>query len=59
MVTLKGTRFECVEAVKAKATDVLNQLTEADFQHCFQWKSRMERSRDDRQGGGRIGDEKT
>ncbi|KAJ8944952.1 hypothetical protein NQ318_013100 [Aromia moschata] len=44
MVTLKGTRFESVEAVKAKATEVLNQLTEADFQHCFQqWKSRMER----------------
>ncbi|KAJ8963447.1 hypothetical protein NQ318_018927 [Aromia moschata] len=49
-VTLKGTRFESVEAVKAKATEVLNQLTEADFQHCFQqWKSRMERCRD-RQG---------
>ncbi|KAJ8954346.1 hypothetical protein NQ318_011017 [Aromia moschata] len=43
-VTVKGTIFECVEAVKAKATEVLNQLTEADFQHCFQqWKSRMER----------------
>ncbi|KAJ8963374.1 hypothetical protein NQ318_018851 [Aromia moschata] len=35
-VTLKGTKFESVEAVKAKATKVLNQLTEADFQHCFQ-----------------------
>ncbi|KAJ8953558.1 hypothetical protein NQ318_002978 [Aromia moschata] len=48
---LKGTRFVCcVEAVKAKATEVLNQLTEVDFQHCFQqWKSRMERCRD-RQG---------
>ncbi|KAJ8938858.1 hypothetical protein NQ318_019919 [Aromia moschata] len=34
-LTLKGTRFESVEAVKAKATEVLNQLTEADFQHCF------------------------
>ncbi|KAJ8939191.1 hypothetical protein NQ318_017088 [Aromia moschata] len=33
---LKGTRFESVEAVKAKATEVLNQLTKADFQHCFQ-----------------------
>ncbi|KAJ8935069.1 hypothetical protein NQ318_002832 [Aromia moschata] len=44
---VKGTRFESVEAVKAKATEVLNQLTEADFQHCFQqWKSRMERCRD-------------
>ncbi|KAJ8954773.1 hypothetical protein NQ318_014883 [Aromia moschata] len=44
------TRLESVEAVKAKATEVLNQLTEADFQHCVQqWKSRMERCRD-RQG---------
>ncbi|KAJ8957026.1 hypothetical protein NQ318_012201 [Aromia moschata] len=46
-VTLKRTRFESVEADKAKATEILNQLIEADFQHCFQqWKSRMERSRD-------------
>ncbi|KAJ8958030.1 hypothetical protein NQ318_002034 [Aromia moschata] len=45
-VTLKGTRFESVEAVKSKAMEVLNQLTEADFQHCSQqWKSRMERCR--------------
>ncbi|KAJ8938927.1 hypothetical protein NQ318_011689 [Aromia moschata] len=35
-MTLKGTIFESVEAVKAKPTEVLNQLTEADFQHCFQ-----------------------
>ncbi|KAJ8959711.1 hypothetical protein NQ318_021904 [Aromia moschata] len=41
---------ESLEAVKAKATEVLNQLREVDFQHCFQqWKSRMERCRD-RQG---------
>ncbi|EFN68500.1 Histone-lysine N-methyltransferase SETMAR, partial [Camponotus floridanus] len=47
---LKGTRFQSVETVKAKATEVLNSLTEADFQHCFQqWKIRMERCRD-RQG---------
>ncbi|KAJ8934217.1 hypothetical protein NQ318_009354 [Aromia moschata] len=46
----EGTRVESVEAVKAKATQFLNQLTEADFQHCFQqWNSRMERCRD-RQG---------
>ncbi|KAJ8953226.1 hypothetical protein NQ318_015804 [Aromia moschata] len=46
-VTLKRTRLESVEAVKAKATEVLNQLTEADIQHCFQqWKSRMERCRE-------------
>ncbi|UYV68403.1 hypothetical protein LAZ67_5004220 [Cordylochernes scorpioides] len=48
--TLKGTRFKSVEAVKAKATEVLNQLTESDFQHCFQkWKSRIEQCKD-RQG---------
>ncbi|KAJ8957486.1 hypothetical protein NQ318_020512 [Aromia moschata] len=35
-VRLKRTRFEGVEVVKAKATEVVNQLTEADFQHCFQ-----------------------
>ncbi|KAJ8962726.1 hypothetical protein NQ318_001124 [Aromia moschata] len=47
-VTLKRTRFESV--VTSKATEVLNQLTEADFQHCFrQWKSHMERCRN-RQG---------
>ncbi|KAJ8959806.1 hypothetical protein NQ318_011538 [Aromia moschata] len=47
---LKGPRFESVEAVKAKTTEVLNQLTEADFQHRIQqWKSHMERCRD-RQG---------
>ncbi|KAJ8932062.1 hypothetical protein NQ318_000619 [Aromia moschata] len=46
-MTVKVIRLESVEAVKAKATEVLNQLTEADFQHCFQqWKSRMERCRD-------------
>ncbi|KAJ8952556.1 hypothetical protein NQ318_006921 [Aromia moschata] len=44
---LKETRFKSVEAVKAKGTEVLNHLTEAD---CFQqWKNRMERCRD-RQG---------
>ncbi|KAJ8956868.1 hypothetical protein NQ318_014283 [Aromia moschata] len=48
-VTLKGTRFESVEAVKAKMTEVLIRLTEADFQYCFQQqKSRMERCRDRR-----------
>ncbi|KAJ8938595.1 hypothetical protein NQ318_020857 [Aromia moschata] len=49
-VTLKATRFESVEAIKAKATEVRNQLTEAAFQHSFQqWKSRVEWYRD-RQG---------
>ncbi|KAJ8954056.1 hypothetical protein NQ318_004361 [Aromia moschata] len=42
--------FNKRKPVKAKATEVLNQLTEADFQHCFQQrKSRMERC-GDRQG---------
>jgi len=37
--------------VKAKATQLLNSLTQDDLQHCFQqWKIRMERCRD-REGG--------
>lgn len=44
---LKGTRFETVEAVKEKATEVMYGLTENDLQHCYeQWKIRMERCRD-------------
>jgi hypothetical protein len=40
---LKGTRFESVDAVKAKATEVMKKLSEKDLQHCFQqWKIRME-----------------
>lgn len=38
-----GTRFVSVEAVKAKSTEVLNKLSEADFQ---QWKIGMECCRD-------------
>ncbi|KAJ8960622.1 hypothetical protein NQ318_013914, partial [Aromia moschata] len=34
-VTLKGTRFESVEAVKAKAKEVLNQLTETTSSTAF------------------------
>jgi len=50
---LKGTRFESVEAVKAKATQLLNSITQDDLQHCFQqWKTRMERCRD--RGGDYI-----
>ena len=50
---LKGTRFESVDAVKAKATQLLNSLTQNDLQHCFQqWKIRMERWRD--RGGDYI-----
>lgn len=44
---LKGTRFETVEAVKQKATETMNMLTENDLKHCFeQWKIRMEKCRD-------------
>ena len=44
---LKETRFESVDAVKAKATQLLNSLTQDDLQHCFQqWKIRMERCTD-------------
>ena len=40
---LKGTRFESVDAVKAKATQLLNSITQDDLQHCFeQRKIRME-----------------
>ena len=44
---LKGTGFESVYAVKAKATELMNKLSEDDLQqHCFQqWKIRMERCR--------------
>lgn len=43
---LKGTIFEDVKAVKSKTMDVLNKLTKAGFQHCFeQWKVCMERYR--------------
>jgi hypothetical protein len=44
---LKGIRFESVDAMKAKATQLLNSITQDDLQHCFQqWKIRMERCRD-------------
>ena len=50
---LKRTRFESVDAVKAKATQLLNSLTQNYLQHCFQqWKIRMERFRD--RGGDYI-----
>ena len=46
---LKGTRFKSMDAVKAKATQLLNSLTQDDLHHCFQWwKIRMERCRDRR-----------
>jgi len=41
---LKGTSFESVDAVKARATELMNKLSEDDLQHRFQqWKIRMER----------------
>jgi len=44
---LKGTRFESIDAVKAKAMELLNKLSEDDLQHCFQlWKICMEQFRD-------------
>jgi len=50
---LKGTSFEPVDAVKAKAMELVNKLSEDDLQHCFQqWKIRMEQCRD--QGGEYI-----
>jgi len=33
---LKGTRFDSVDAVKTKATQLLNSLTQNDLKHCFQ-----------------------
>lgn len=39
---LKGTRFESMEEVKRKSVELLNPLTQEDFQHWFdQWKKRM------------------
>ena len=50
---LKGSRYVSVDTVKAKATQLLNSLTQDDLQHCFQkWKIRMERCRD--RGGDNI-----
>jgi len=44
---LKGTRFESVDAVKAKAMELMNKLSEDDLQDCFQqWKICMEWCRD-------------
>jgi len=34
--TLKGTRFESTDAVKAKAMELMNKLSEDCMQHCFQ-----------------------
>jgi transposase len=40
---LKGTCFESIDAVKAKAMEVMKKLSEKYLQHCFQqWKIRRE-----------------
>ena len=50
---LKGARFESVDAVKARAMELMNKLSEDDLQHCFQhWKICMEQCKD--QGGEYI-----
>ena len=42
-----------MDAMKAKATQLLNSITQDDLQHCFQqWKIRMEQCRD--RGGDYI-----
>ena len=44
---LKGNRFESIDTVKAKATELLNKLSQDDLQHCFkQWKIHMQGFRD-------------
>ena len=46
-VCAQRNQVRVVNAVKAKATQLLNSLTQDDLQHCFQqWKIRMERCRD-------------
>jgi len=44
---LKGTRFGSVDAVKAKATELMKKLSEDDLRLCFQqWNIHMEWRRD-------------
>ena len=44
---LRGTRFESIDTVKAKGTELMNKLSEDGLQHCFQqWKIHMEWCRD-------------
>jgi hypothetical protein len=53
---LKGTHFESVDAVMAKAMEVMKKLSEKDLQHCFQqWKIRIELCRG--RGGDRFEDD--
>lgn len=47
ILTLKEARFDSFEATKKKTARVLKDLTEEDFQHCFElWKINMERCRE-------------
>ena len=44
---LKGTRFESIDAVKAKVMELMDKLSEDDLQRSFQqWKIRVEQCRD-------------
>jgi hypothetical protein len=44
---LKGTRFESVDPVKAKAMELINKISEDDQQQCFQqWNICMEQCKD-------------
>jgi len=44
---LKGTRFKSIDAVKVKAMELMNKLSEDNLQHCFKhWKICRERCRD-------------
>ena len=46
-LVLKETRFESIDTVKAKTTELMNKLLEDGLQRCFQqWKIRMEWCRD-------------
>jgi hypothetical protein len=52
---LEGTRFNSIDAMRAKVTEVMKKLSEKDLQHCFQqWKIHMEqcggRGRDHSEG---------
>lgn len=50
--SLKGTRFDAVEAVKEKTMETINMLSEKDLKHCLeQWKILMKICKD---SGGYI-----
>ena len=42
-IQLKGTHFLTVEEVQRKTTELMNSVSQDDFQHCFEmWKQRMQ-----------------